>query len=102
MEDTSAGELLAHIYKHHAPPKGRKFTDENLKEFCKNEEGVDSAEAKKARKKLLLKACTDFHPDKFEGSKTDDETEEDQEKRKVLYEEIMKKVVFHYERIKLA
>ncbi|XP_071805133.1 uncharacterized protein [Asterias amurensis] len=100
--NTSAGELLAHIYTHHAPTKGRKLTDEHLKEFWENEEQpVCSLEKKKARKKILLKAFADFHPDKFSATTVEDETEEDQKERKVLSEEIMKMLTRHHELLKM-
>ncbi|XP_038074285.1 uncharacterized protein LOC119742438 isoform X2 [Patiria miniata] len=100
--NTSASSLMEHLYKSHAPPKSPKFTKKHLEELKKNEAESHTfdLENRKARKKLLLKACQDFHPDKFVDAKG--ETEDDKAQRKVLMEEITKMITKYYEHLKLG
>ncbi|XP_022109294.1 uncharacterized protein LOC110989308 [Acanthaster planci] len=100
--NTSASSLLEHLYKHHSPPKTPKFSQKHLEELKKNEECPEKMDldVRKARKKLLLKACQDFHPDKIQEKAG--ECEEDKAKRKVLMEEVTKMITKYYEHLKLG
>ncbi len=94
--------LLKHLYKRHSPSKTPKFTSQHLEELRKNVSEPLSMEVQKQRKKLLLKACRDFHPDKFAATVDDKESKEDRDKRKVLHEEITKMITQYYEHLKMC
>ena len=94
--------LLEHLYKHHVPSKTPKFTIKHLEDLQKNVDEPFTLTAQKQRKKLLLKACQDFHPDKFAGTVDENESQEDRDKRKVLHEEITKMITKYYEHLKMC
>ncbi|XP_071805741.1 uncharacterized protein [Asterias amurensis] len=94
--------LLEHLYKHHVPSKTPKFTSKHLEDLQKNVDEPSTMTTQKQRKKLLLKACQDFHPDKFAGTVDENESQEDRDKRKVLHEEITKMITKYYEHLKMC